>query len=86
MKKVGVLEVSKVFLDHCFFTYGAPTHVLSDNRLQFASKLFQLLCPALGVRNVFTKTYHPQTNRQAERFNHTILHGLRVFVGEHPET
>ena len=32
------------------------------------------------------KTYHPQTEGQAESFNHTILHGLRVLAGEHPET
>ena len=86
MKKVGALEVSKVFLDHWLLAYGAPTHVLSDNGPQFASKLFQLFQSGLGVRNVFTTTYYPQTNGQAERFNHKNLYDLRVFTSDHPET
>ena len=86
MKTISALNVCKIFLDHWVFAYGAPTHVLSDNGSQFASKLFQFVCSSLGVRNVFTTTYHPQTNGQAERFNRTLLHGLRVFAGEHPET
>ena len=61
MKKVGALNVSKVFLDHRFFAYGAPSQVLADNGPQFSSKLFQFLCSALCVRNLFTTTYRPQS-------------------------
>lgn len=42
------------------------------------------VCQILRVTNMFTTTYHPQTNGQVERFNRTLLAGLRAFVGEHP--
>ena len=86
MKKFGTFEVCKVFLDHWLFEYGVQMHMISAYGLQFASKLFQFLYSALGARNVFTTTYHSQTNSQAERFNRTILHGLRVFASEHLES
>ena len=44
------------------------------------------MCKTLGVRNLFTTTYHPQTNGQAERFNRALLASLRAFVAEHPRT
>ena len=38
----------------------------------------------MNVHNKFTTTYHPQTNRQVERFNRTIVSAIRAYIGEHP--
>ena len=86
MRTCTALAVSKAFLEYWVFAYGAPTQLLTDNGSQFASGLFAFTCSHLGVRNMFTTTYHPQTNGQAERFNRTLLASLRAFVGEHPKT
>ena len=86
MRTCTGLTVSKAFLEYWVFAYGAPTQLLTDNGSQFASDLFTFTCSHLGVRNMFTTTYHPQTNGQAERFNRTLLASLRAFVGEHPKT
>ena len=40
------------------------------------------MCKRLGIRNLFTTAYHPQTNGQVERFNRTILAALRRFTSE----
>ncbi len=41
------------------------------------------VCQMLGVKNVFTTRYHPQTNVQAEWFNHTIFASLRHCEADH---
>lgn len=83
---VTALAVTKAFFDNWVFVYGAPARLLSDNGAQFTSQMFQAACKQLGTKNVFTTAYHPQTNGQTERFNRTMLAGLRAFVGTHPRT
>ena len=34
---------------------------------------------------MYTTTYHPQSNGQAQRFDRTLLTSLRVYVSEHPK-
>lgn len=84
MRSISALSVAKVFVRDWAFVYGPPAQLLSDNGRQFTAKLFQSVCRSLRVANMFTTTYHPQTNGQVERFNRTLLAGLRAFVGEHP--
>ena len=80
------LTVSKAFLEYWVFSFGALAKIVSGNGSQFTSDLFKKVCRTLGVRNLFTTTYHPQTNGQAERFNRTLLASLRAFVAEHLRT
>ena len=53
--------------------YGPPDTVLTDNGPEFASLFFQGVCNLMGIRNLYTSTYHPQTNGQVERFNKTLV-------------
>lgn len=57
--------------------------LLTDNWSQFVSMFFVTVCSTLGVNDIITSEYHPHTNIQAERFNFTIVSGLRHFVSEH---
>ena len=65
------------------FKYGPPKTLIPDNGKLFAAKFFQAVCPMLGLTNIFTSTYHPQTNVQVERYNRAILEMLRNYVNEH---
>ena len=85
LRRITAAEIAKAFVHHWVFVYGPPLSVLADNGQQFVAKLFQATCKILGISNVFTTTYHPQTNGQAERFNRTILKALRHYVAEHPK-
>ena len=85
MKRITAGDVAKAFVTYWIFVYGPPVKVLSDNGKQFTAKFFMDVCRILGVKNVFTTTYHPQTNGQAERFNRTILTALRHYTAEHPK-
>ena len=82
LKRIDAYHVARAFTESWVFKYGPPKTLISDNGKQFASKFFQNVCSLLGVTNIFTSTYHPQTNGQVERYNRTILAMLRNYVGE----
>lgn len=84
-KKITTAAVSSAFVTYWVFVYETAINMLSDNRRQLLSKFFMSVCSILGIRNLFTTTYHPQTNSQVERFNCTILDALLHYVGEHPK-
>ena len=83
LRSISSWTVAKAFCEHWAFVFGPPKLLLSDNGGQFMSKFFQSVCNILGTRNLFTTAYHPQTNGQVERYNHTILAGLRHYCAEH---
>ena len=83
LRTITALNVANAFVEHWVFKYGPPETLISDNGSQFASKFFQSVCECLGIANVFTSTYHPQTNGQVERYNRTVLAMLRSYVNEH---
>ena len=79
-RKINAYNVAVAFAENWIFAYGPPEAVISNKGKQFAAKFFQAVCGLLGISNVFTSTYHPQTNGQVERYNRTILAMLRNYV------
>lgn len=63
--------------------YGKRLYLLTDNQIQFAVKLFAAIAGMLGMRQLFTTAYHPQTNSQAKRFNKTIASRLKYYIADH---
>lgn len=84
LRSVSALTVAKVFIRDWIFVYGPPARLLSDKSKYITAKLFKSVCKSLQVSNLFTTTILPKTNGQVERFNRTLLTGLRTFVGEYP--
>ena len=82
LRDITAWQVAKAFCEHWVFNYRPPSKLLSDNGGQFTSKFFQSICEIFGTRNLFTTAYHPQTNGQMERFNRTILAGLRHYCSK----
>ncbi len=78
---IKAFTVSRAFLDHGIFCNGVPTRLISHNGSQFTAKL---LWSPLRVKNIFSTTYHPQSNGQTERFNMTRgPTGFRPGTPEH---
>ena len=46
---------------------------MTDNGSCYRSKTFAKACKQLGLKQIFTKPYTPQTNGKAERFIQTSL-------------
>ena len=51
--------------------------LISDNGLQFDSKMFRNYCGELGITNRYSTPAYPQGNGQAEAVNKVILSGLK---------
>ena len=62
--------------------WRCPLTMLSDNGLQFCSKLSQAVHRMLGVHKLATSSYHPDCKRGVERVNHTMAQMLAMVVNE----
>jgi len=73
-------DASSAFCRDRSFMYGAPETVLTENEPQFASVFFQGVCNLMGIRNLYTTTYHQKTNVQIERFNRTLVETFMQYI------
>ena len=55
--------------------FGVPHVLISNNGLQFDSKMFSNYCGELGITNRYSTPAYPQGNGQAEAVNKVILSG-----------
>jgi transposase InsO family protein len=66
------------FLKSIVCRFGVPRHIITDNRTQFTSRIFQEYCEDIGTQLCFASVVHPRSNGQAERANAEILRGLKT--------
>ena len=62
--------------------FGVPHMLISDNGLQFDSKMFRKYCGELGIINRYSTPAYPQGNRQAEAVNKVIVNGLKKMLDD----
>ena len=62
--------------------WGCLRTILSDNGLQFCSKLSQAVYQLLGVHKLATSSYHPNCNGGVEQVHHTMAQMLAMVVNE----
>jgi transposase InsO family protein len=62
-----------IFVREWVLRHGAPLELLTDQGMQFESKLFQEMCRLLNTNKLRTTAYHPQANGQIERNIKTIV-------------
>ena len=73
---------ANVLMNQYIPLWGCPRTILSDNRLQFCSKLSQAIYQLLDVHKRATSCYHPNCNGGVERVNHTMAQMLAMIVNE----
>ena len=56
--------------------------LISDNGLQFDSKMFRRYYGKLGITNRYSTPAYPQGNRQAEAVNKVIVNGLKKMLDD----
>ena len=57
--------------------FGVPHALISNNGLQFDSKMFKKYCGELGITNRYSTSAYPQGNGQAKAVNKVIVSGLK---------
>lgn len=65
-------------------THGAPAVLLSDRGSNFMSGLMKEYCKTMGIEQIHTTAYHPQTNGMCERFNGTFKKMISRLAIEDP--
>ena len=73
-------SIAQALLHHLIFPHGCPKQLLSDQGPQFKGEVLQILSKGLGIQQIFTSPYHPQTNGLTERMNRTIKQVISSFV------
>ena len=73
---------TKHFIDLYICRHNPPREILSDNGPAFAAAFTKELIEKAGTKQLFTPTYHPESN-PAERLNQTIGTALRALVEQH---
>ena len=70
--------VARAFLLHWLARFGMPIHVTHDRGSQFTSQLFKAMCELLGIHQIPTTSYHPQSNGLIERVHRPLKDGLKA--------
>ena len=71
--------LAKLFVLHVFSKHGVPSHITSDQGLEFVSAFLCLLRKVLDMKLHFTSGYHPKGNGQTKCANQTLEQYLQVY-------
>jgi transposase InsO family protein len=68
------------FIKSIVCKFGVPIRIITDNRSQFTSSVFQGYYEDLGIKICYASVAHPKSNGQVERANTEILKGLKTRI------
>ena len=74
--------VADVLVNKIILRFGMPLVIHSDQGREFENGLMKSLCNLLGCVKTRTAPYHPESDGMVERFNHTCLMMLSMFVND----
>ena len=82
LRKVTAAVVTKQLIKYFTMT-GLPQEIQSDQGSNFMSKLFQQVMVLLGIHQVRSSAYHPESQGAIERFHQNLKSMLRCYCQEH---
>jgi hypothetical protein len=74
--------VSEFLVKHIVLRHGMPEKLISDRGKCFLAGITQTVLRALGIQHKTTSSYHPQSNGQVERMNHTLATMISMYISE----
>ena len=83
VKSTDAETLATLLIDEVICRFGMPHYIHIDQGANLISNLMATICKRLGIKQTHTSAYHPQGNRQVERFNHTLESMLAMVVNDH---
>ena len=74
--------VMRKFIKHVILKEGIPCKVITDVGSNFQSESMEELCRQLGVKQLRSTAYHPQTDGVVEKFNKTLRDMLTAHANK----
>ena len=85
MRDMTANTVMRKFIKHVVLKEGIPAQILTDLGSNFQSESMEALCKQLGIKQLRTTAYHPQTDGAVEKFNKTLGDMLTAHVHQDPQ-
>ena len=85
VKDISMETFVDVIMTELVTNHGCPERLLSDRGGQFIGDLAKQLYVYLRITKQATTAYHPQSNGLCERFNGTLVEGLKTMAADHPK-
>jgi transposase InsO family protein len=73
-------QCARAYATHIIARHCAGSKLLSDQGRNFTSAFFREPCKILGIKQLFTTAYHPQTNEKLERYYRTLCEEQSHYV------
>ncbi len=77
--------IAHLYLDHIYWWFGLPSHMISDRDPRFTSHFEKALMDKLGILQNLSTAFHPQTNGLSERKNQWIEQYLCLITSMDPK-
>ena len=84
-KHITTKQIAHCFFQHVWVHFGLPTSIVSDWHSLFLGEFWTSLWKMMDTKLKRSTPFHPQTDRQTEVVNHTVVHLLRGYCGKHPK-
>lgn len=84
-RNITASTVANKLFDHVITKFGNCRRLLSDNGTSFTGEVFRELCKIMGIKQIFSTSYHSKSQGQVERANRTIQDLMRGVVAEKPK-
>jgi hypothetical protein len=65
-------KYAKLYISRILCLHGVPKTIISDRGPQFIARFCEQMNDSLGTHLIHSSTYHPQTDGQIDRVNHTL--------------
>jgi transposase InsO family protein len=82
VKKADAKQTAIFLYENIISHFGYPKILISDRGSHFLNPVIREMTQLFQINHRKTTPYHPQTNRQTERINQTLIHILRKIVTE----